>query len=202
MTTATTATTTATIESCVDELVNGLVNEQMKTLKERIGNNTIELNNYLKYPGGKGRKTGDALLLNKISYLSVIDIDINKNYNDEQKAKVYNDVINSLSDDDVIVKTASGGIHIYCNTDLFPASSNRMVKCFTSDDYDVDIFSTVDKNKQYTHWAFRGTLCPSQPDKLKDKWRVKPSAGVFIKKFIVCHVFWLKYCKKQWVYIV
>ena len=150
MTTATTTATT-TIESNVefiDELANELVNEQMKTLKERIGNNTIELNNYLKYAGGKGRKTGNALLLNKISYLSVIDIDINKNYNDEQRAKVYNDVINSLSDDDIIVKTASGGIHIYCNTDLFPASSNRMVKCFTSDDYDVDIFSTVDKNKQ------------------------------------------------------
>ena len=147
----TTTTTNTAIESNIeflDELVNELVNEQMKPLKQRIGDNTIDLNNYLKYPGGKGRKTGNALLLNKISHLSVIDIDINKNYNDEQREKVYNDVINSLSDDDIIVKTASGGIHIYCNTDVFPASSNRMVKCFTSDDFDVDIFSTVDESKQ------------------------------------------------------
>ena len=151
MTTTTTATTNATIGSNVefiDELVNELIDSETKTLNQRISNNTIDLNNYLKYAGGKGRKTGSALLLNKISNLSVIDVDINKQYNEEQREKIYNDVLDSLAENDVIVKTASGGLHIYCNTELFPASSNRMVKCFTSDDFDVDLFSSVDENKQ------------------------------------------------------
>ena len=102
MTTTTTATNATVIESCIDELVNELIDSETKTLKQRIGNNTIDLNNYLKYAGGKGRKTGSALLLNKISNLSVIDVDINKQYNEEQRGKVYNDVLDSLAENDVI----------------------------------------------------------------------------------------------------
>ena len=133
-----------TFSSCIDEMIDS----SALTLSERIGDNTVDLHNYLKYTGGKGRKTGRALVSNKVQFLSVVDIDINKDYNEEQREKVRADVIDRLAHNDVIVKTGSGGLHVYCNTELFPATSNRMVKCYTCDDFDIDIFSSVEPNKQ------------------------------------------------------
>ena len=133
-----------TFSSCIDEMIDS----SALTLSERIGDNTVDLHNYLKYAGGKGRKTGRALVSNKVQFLSVVDIDINKEYNEEQREKVRADVIDRLAHNDVIVKTGSGGLHVYCNTELFPATSNRMVKCYTCDDFDIDIFSSVEPNKQ------------------------------------------------------
>ena len=52
-----------------------------------------------------------------------------------------------LDINDVVVKTASGGLHIYCNEDFFSLTSNRMVKCYASNDFDVDIFSCHDPTK-------------------------------------------------------
>ena len=118
------------------------------TLSGRILGNTVELNNYLKYDGGKGRKTGVALLVNKISNLSIIDIDINKSYKEEQKELIRNDILNRLSDVDVVVKTASGGLHIYCNTDLFAATSNIMIKCYSCSDFDIDLMTSFDETKK------------------------------------------------------
>ena len=141
-------TATNNSEQFVDSLVNELIKTESQTLNERINNNFVDLNNYLKHNGGKGRKTGKALLINKISNLSVIDIDINKSYNEEQKELIRNDLLNKLSDLDVIVKTASGGMHIYCNTDLFAATSNRMIKCYSCSDFDIDLMTSFDESKQ------------------------------------------------------
>lgn len=135
-------------EEIIDKLALELVKTETQTLKERINGHTVELNNYLKYDGGKGRKTGEALLLNKISNLSIIDIDINKSYKEEQKELIRNDLLNRLSDVDVIVKTASGGLHVYCNTDLFSASSNRMIKCYSCSDFDIDLMTSFDETKK------------------------------------------------------
>lgn len=144
-------TTTNNIEQILnnDDIVVELFNStETLTLKDRIEGNIIELNNYLKHDGGKGRKTGTALLLNQVQNLSVIDIDINKTFNDEMRDQVRTHVLSLLSDDDVIVKTGSGGLHIYCNTEFFPFTSNRMIKCFTSTDYDVDLMGSIDSNKR------------------------------------------------------
>ncbi|KAI5497506.1 hypothetical protein TVAGG3_0815500 [Trichomonas vaginalis G3] len=92
------------IDSLVEELAEELVMAETKTLNERIGENKIDLHNYLKYDGGRGRKTGMALLVNKISNLTIIDVDINKSYNDELKETVRKDILSKLSDKDVIVK--------------------------------------------------------------------------------------------------
>ena len=135
-------------EHVIDELAAELATTSQQTLNERINNNTVDLCNYLKYDGGKGRKTGKALLLNKIKNLSVIDIDINKEYDDEMKQNVRDHVISLLSIDDVIVLTGSGGLHIYCNSDLFPFTSNRMIKCYTSSDFDVDLMASIEENKR------------------------------------------------------
>ena len=58
-------TATNNSEQFVNELVNELIKTESQTLNERINNNFVDLNNYLKHDGGKGRKTGKALLINK-----------------------------------------------------------------------------------------------------------------------------------------
>lgn len=136
-------------EDFINSLVNELVSTEKQSLNERIGSNKVDLTNYEKHDGGSGtRKTGEALLGNKIPNLTIIDIDINKELSDEQKEAIRKDILINLSDDDVIVKTGSGGLHIYCNTDLFTPSSNRMIKCYSCSEYDVDIMSCVDKYKR------------------------------------------------------
>ena len=135
-------------DSVIDTLVQELMQTETLSLSDRINGNTIELNNYLKHDGGNGRKTGTALLLNKVKNLCVIDVDINKTYNDELKEKVRNMLLNKLSNTDVIVKTASGGLHIYCNTDFFTVSSNRMIKCYSCSDFDIDLMTSVEPNKR------------------------------------------------------
>lgn len=142
---------TATFElSNLDALVDELMNSESQTLQQRISDNVIDLFNYMKHDETKAtnRKTGTALLSNKISNLSIVDIDINKELNEDEKCKVRKSIMQKLSEDDVIVKTASGGLHIYCNTDLFYVSKNRLVKCFKSDKFDVDLFSSVEPDKR------------------------------------------------------
>ena len=61
--------------SCVDKIIES----ERQTLKQRIGDHTVDLTNYLKHDGGSGTKiTGKALVLNKIRNFAVIDFDINK----------------------------------------------------------------------------------------------------------------------------
>ena len=117
--------------------------KNMQTLNERIGKHKIDLTNYEKHNASTGRKTGEALLTNMISNLCVVDIDINKAYDDERKEKIRSELLEELDINDVVVKTASGGLHIYCNQDWFTLTSNRMIKCYTSEDFDVDIFIVV-----------------------------------------------------------
>ena len=145
-----TTTTKGTIKIINEEALE-LLSKDMKTLEERIGNNTINLYNYNKHDKkqpGRNTITGKALLNNKIKNLSVIDIDINKSLDNDTKDKIRNNILSKLSDDDVIVKTASGGLHIYSNTDDFIANNNRMVKCYKSNEFDIDIFNSVDENKR------------------------------------------------------
>ncbi|KAH7831289.1 uncharacterized protein MONOS_16704 [Monocercomonoides exilis] len=119
-----------------------------KTLNERIDTNVIDLNNYQKHDGGSGSVvTGRAVFVNKESNLTVIDIDINKSFDDESKQSVRRKILNKLDEDDVVVQTASGGLRIYANTDDFYANSNRMIKCCTCDEF-VDIITSLDESKR------------------------------------------------------
>ncbi len=148
MTTSNTHEAMVSNEEFVEQLAESLVESEALTLNERINGNTVDLLNYLKHDGGKGRVTGKALLLNKIKNLSVIDVDINKSYDDKLKEQVRKQILNVLSDDDVVVKTASGGLHIYVNTDLFLPTSNRMIKCYSCSDFDIDLMSSIDETKR------------------------------------------------------
>ena len=136
---------TPTIDVLIDE---GNEEKNMKTLNERIGTRKIDLTNYEKHNASKGRKTGEALLTNLISNLCIVDIDINKSYDDERKEKIRSELLEELDINDVVVKTASGGLHIYCNQEWFSLTSNRMIKCYTSEDFDIDIFGCYDPTKK------------------------------------------------------
>lgn len=135
--------------AAVDALVDDLIETESKTLGERIKGNTIVLTNYLKHDGGNGsRETGSALLSNKCKNLIIVDIDLNKNLDESSRERIRNDLLSKLNDEDVVVKTASGGIHIYCNQELYYCSSNRMIKCYESNDFDIDIFSGVKEDER------------------------------------------------------
>ena len=136
------------LHSNVDEIVDALMKTEALKLKDRIGDNVVELRNYLKNDGGVGRVTGKALLLNKISNLCVIDFDINKSYNDELKESIRKQLISQLSDEDVVVRTGSGGLHVYCNTEFFTVRSNRMIKCYSCSDFDIDLMTSIDETKR------------------------------------------------------
>lgn len=148
MTTSNTQEAMRSNEQFVEQLAKSLVESEALTINDRISDNTVDLLNYLKHDGGKGRVTGKALLLNKIKNLSVIDVDINKSFDDKLKEQVRKQILSKLSEDDVIVKTASGGLHIYCNTDLFLPTSNRMIKCYSCSDFDIDLMSSIDETKR------------------------------------------------------
>ena len=97
------------------EILDEIENEQ--TLKECIGKNTIPLYNNEKHDEKRthdGEKaTGRAMLINLIQNLSIVDIDINKELNEEERAKIRDELIKRVQDiADVIVQTTSGGIHI------------------------------------------------------------------------------------------
>ena len=157
----------------------------IKSLKERIGNNTINLTNYNKHDSCKGRITGKALLSNKIKNLSIIDIDINKELEEETKEKIRNNILNKLSENDIIVKTASGGLHIYCNTDEFIAKNNRMVKCYKSNEFDIDIFSCKESDKR--------SLVVMAGSKVRDSNHKSP-----VKDYVYIRNDEKKYCEKKY----
>lgn len=121
----------------------------LTSLKDRMKDKTIDLKSYLKHDGGNGKSTtGRALMMNKMKNLSVVDIDINKSLDEENKEKVRKNIIAKLNHHDVIVKTGSGGLHIYCNTDGFFIQSNRMIKCYSCNEFDIDLMSSFDETKR------------------------------------------------------
>ena len=125
------------------------------TFGERVINNAIKTYNYNKFGTKQATsltelgylQTGIALKTNMCKYLSVIDIDINKALDEDTRGRIFKEIQEKLSKDDVIVRSGSGGMHIYCNNNIYFAEQNRYVKCFESENYDIDYITSNDKNK-------------------------------------------------------
>ena len=127
------------------------------SLKQRINDHVCDLFNNEKFvrktKPNKEKPTGQLLKINQIPNLAVIDIDISKDLKEDERDKVRNNIIECLEIDDTtkndwfIVKTTSGGLHIYVNIDGFKLGYNRNIKCYESDEFDVDIFGCVDYKK-------------------------------------------------------
>jgi hypothetical protein len=127
----------------------------MNSLAQRIKDHTINLYGYKKFSdesSATSKQTisqsttrnitrhaspsGQAILVNEVQDLVVVDLDF-KDKGDEL-------VLSKLAENDVIVRTCGGGLHIYCNLGDFKAKCNRMIKCYRSDSFDVDLLTSVD----------------------------------------------------------
>ena len=94
----------------------------------------------------RGGITGTALLLNTSPYC-VIDIDVKQNSLDTDNVQM---ILNDLNERCKIVRTTSGGFHIYCLWDdsIKDLDKNRFVKCYKCDSFDIDLFLPVPREKR------------------------------------------------------
>ena len=81
---------------------------------------------------------------------TVIDIDINKELDVQQRAVIRNKLISMLSIDDIIVESGSGGLHIYCIHDLNDAYKNAYVEIHKCKEYSIDYITSYRYDKQAT----------------------------------------------------
>ena len=80
-------------ENAINAIVEDLMKIETLSLQERINNNIVDLFNYNKHDGNKGRMTGKALLLNQVPNLTVIDI-ITECQNSVQHVQCVQDISN------------------------------------------------------------------------------------------------------------
>ena len=110
----------------------------------------INLYNYEKHDGKKfGETTGIALCLNTSPYV-VIDIDINKKIDEPRREEIRESFIAAFCQECKIVKTTSGGLHLYCSWDnsVDGLTKNDYTKIYKCDDYDIDVFIPVIKENR------------------------------------------------------
>ncbi|KAA6360880.1 MAG: hypothetical protein EZS28_043593, partial [Streblomastix strix] len=123
-----------------------------KTIIERVKDAMINTVNYTKIGQQEGKKqqiTGKLIDLSLMDEdnLCVIDIDIHKDKSIEEIDKIRQNLIDSLPPNVSLVKTAHGGLHIYCNRNFYLLSSNRNVKVAITDSFDIDVFAKMTKYK-------------------------------------------------------
>ncbi|KAA6374579.1 MAG: hypothetical protein EZS28_029894, partial [Streblomastix strix] len=126
--------------------------QDSKTIIERVKDAMINTVNYTKIGQQEGKKqqiTGKLIDLSLMSEdnLCVIDIDIHKDKPIEEIDKIRQNLIDSLPPNVGLVKTAHGGLHIYCNRNNYRLPSNRNVKVAITDSYDIDVFAQMTKYK-------------------------------------------------------
>ena len=85
---------------------------------------------------------------NLVPNFAIIDVDINKSLDEEQRKSIRDDFISKLSKDDVIIKSGSGGLHIYCIHDIESAYKNRYIACVQNELYSIDYLTSVEPDKQ------------------------------------------------------
>ena len=108
----------------------------------------IDIYNYLKHDGQKsGDITGKALLLNTSPYC-VIDIDISTKIDEERREEIRQTFINEFDAGCKIVKTTSGGLHLYSMWDnsIEGLTKNDYTKIYKCDDYEIDVFIPIKKD--------------------------------------------------------
>ena len=110
------------------------------------------------------KSTGQAIKLDWVDNLAIVDIDPDHSLSKEEKMKIYKPMIDKLTDyqDDCPMSlTAHDGLHIYClwndfdvdaykNNSMVKVEQNAWVKCIKRENehYDVDIFNSSNKNVQ------------------------------------------------------
>jgi hypothetical protein len=96
-----------------------------------------------------GVETGLSVKTNEVPFLVILDIDMNKRLSPERKQEICRDLFQKLQGRGArIVRTAHGGLHVYCNQGDFELASNREIKCYTSADFDLDLFGCENPAKK------------------------------------------------------
>ncbi|KAA6392470.1 MAG: hypothetical protein EZS28_012002 [Streblomastix strix] len=135
--------------------------QDSKTIIERVKDAMINIVNYTKIgqQESNGKTTGINakrqqitsklidLLLKDEDNLCVVDIDIHKDKSLEEIDKIRQNLIDSLPPNVGLVKTAHGGLYIYCNRNYYRLPSNRNVKVTITDCFDIDVFAQMTKYK-------------------------------------------------------
>ncbi|KAA6394776.1 MAG: hypothetical protein EZS28_009697 [Streblomastix strix] len=126
--------------------------QDSKTIIERVKDAMINIVNYTKIGQQEGKKqqiTGKLIDLSLMGEdnLCVVDIDIHKDKSIEEINKIRQNLIDSLPPNVGLVKTAHGGLHIYCNRNFYLLPSNRNVKVAVTDSFDIDVFAQITEYK-------------------------------------------------------
>ncbi len=144
------------------ELMSGLIEslrESVKdrSLRKRFENHFMMTFNNLKYGSIKGgsvcdkflsKQTGMRLNVNECFGLGVIDFDINKGLSDDERKQIRERIMSKLSIDDIVVRSGSGGLHVYVNNDFDELYKNAYIKCYACDEYEIDYIAAVREDKQ------------------------------------------------------
>lgn len=93
-------------------------------------------------------QTGRVLYVNEVKQLGIIDIDIDKSLGESERWQIQCLIMKKLNDDDlVVVRSGSGGLHIYVNNDFNDLRKNANVKCYIGEGFDIDYMCNSDKCK-------------------------------------------------------
>ncbi|KAA6352875.1 MAG: hypothetical protein EZS28_051598, partial [Streblomastix strix] len=127
-----------------------------QSLTLRTNNAISKLYNYQKFNKGYVQEieTGKAVDISKCPYLVVVDIDIDKKLDEQQRKVIHDELLQQLNNDKSLkvglVQTAHGGIHIYCHMNDYKLRQNSMtgiIKSLESNPlntrYGVDVFACV-----------------------------------------------------------
>ncbi|KAH7819005.1 putative Poxvirus D5 protein [Monocercomonoides exilis] len=123
---------------------------EQQTMGERMKDHIADLLDHKKYSNKKQdkRHTGTAVNIRKCEDLCVVDVDINKSIQAEQMKTIRNSIFEKLPRNVVLVQTAHGGLHIYCELCGYHLKCSSQTKVFTSSVYDIDIFAGIGDGKQ------------------------------------------------------
>lgn len=127
--------------------------EKFKRYKESEDENILNARWYSKnaHSKSKGKVTGYGLRVSFIENLACLDVDIkNKKTLSKEELKKKSDKLFEFirkCNFSQVVKTASGGAHIYCNVNNFDVKGHEVLQGFASnDDYGFDLFAH-DRNR-------------------------------------------------------
>ena len=109
----------------------------------------IDIYNYLKHDRDAytDNVTGKALCLNTSPYC-VIDIDISTKIDESRREEIRQSFIAAFCQECKIVKSTSGGLHLYCKWDhsVDGLTTNDYKDNYVTDEYKIDVFIPVMKD--------------------------------------------------------
>ena len=93
------------------------------------------------------KQTGMVLKVNEVSKFAVIDVDINKSLSRNERNTIRRTLIDKLSNDDILVESGSGGLHIYCHNDIDNLRKNANIACYKTTNYAIDYITSINPSK-------------------------------------------------------